>query len=574
MNASSSAVAPRRTISQGWLFQKIRWLILRNAGTQLFGNSRVRFISMILSCLIIWGAIFAGAYWGFGIVAENNVFHASNVMTLVFDTMFFTLGAMLVFSTGLIVYASLFTGAETRFLLTTPARADQIFAVKFQGAVAFSSWAFMILGTPILIAYGITFGVPWHFYALLPVYFLGFTLLPGTLGAVICLLVVNYFPQKRRQALMLILAVSVLAAGYFVYQAVQKAGDATRNRESLKSLFDMFALANSKFSPSHWMSRGLLASARGDAEGALFSMALLWSNGLFLYVIGTYLAKLLYRRGYNRMSEGGFGRRKYRGALLDKIMNFLVGYLHRNTRLLIVKDFRTFRREPAQVGQLGIFAALMILGVLNIRQFLGVDVPLRDRAAVSRLNVFATGLLTCAYLARFVYPLISLEGRKFWILGLLPLKREQLLWGKFAFAVTMTTVIGTLLVGSSDLFLGMPWTAIVVHLFAVVTLALGLSGLCVGMSAWMPNFRESDPSKIVVGFGGTMFTIISLCYLIIMMLVIAAPFHIALFYQGITGDHEMPWWVFIGIPFGVVIALLAVWFPMKIGGRTLARMEF
>ena len=42
----------------------------------------------------------------------------------------------------------------------------------------------------------------------------------------------------------------------------------------------------------------------------------------------------------------------------------------------------------------------------------------------------------CAYLGRFIYPLISLEGRKFWILGLLPLKREQILWGKFAFAVT------------------------------------------------------------------------------------------------------------------------------------------
>ncbi len=184
--------------------------------------------------------------------------------------MFFTLGGMLVFSTGLILYASLFTGAETRFLLTTPAWADQIFAVKFQGAVAFSSWAFMILGTPILIAYGITFGVPWHFYALLPIYFLAFTLLPGTVGAVICLLMVNYFPQKRKQGLILLLAITLLATGYFVYQAITMASDATRNRDSLQKLFDMFALAQSKFSPSHWMSRGLLASARGDLEGRCF----------------------------------------------------------------------------------------------------------------------------------------------------------------------------------------------------------------------------------------------------------------------------------------------------------------
>ena len=298
----------------------------------------------------------------------------------------------------------------------------------------------MILGTPILIAYGITFGVPWHFYALLPIYFLAFTLLPGTVGAVICLLMVNYFPQKRKQGLILLLAITLLATGYFVYQAITMASDATRNRDSLQKLFDMFAGAKQILAESLDVARAIGLSPRRSGR-ALFPLALLWSNGLFLYVIGTFMAQLLYRRGYNRMSEGGSGRRKYRDVWVDKVMDFLVGYLHPSTRLLIVKDFRTFRREPAQVGQLGIFAGLMILGVLNIRQFMGVDVPLRDRAAVSRLNLFATGLLICAYLARFVYPLISLEGRKFWILGLLPLKREQLLWGKFTFAVTMTAVL-------------------------------------------------------------------------------------------------------------------------------------
>ena len=53
---------------------------------------------------------------------------------------------------------------------------------------------------------------------------------------------------------------------------------------------------------------------------------------------------------------------------------------------------------------------------------------------ISLLNFCAVALLLCTYTGRFVYPLLSLEGRKFWILGLLPLDREQLLWGKFVFA--------------------------------------------------------------------------------------------------------------------------------------------
>ena len=50
-------------------------------------------------------------------------------------------------------------------------------------------------------------------------------------------------------------------------------------------------------------------------------------------------------------------------------------------------------------------------------------------------------MLLCAGLSRFIFPLISLEGRKFWILGLTPLSRDQILWGKFAFAV-----VGSLLI--------------------------------------------------------------------------------------------------------------------------------
>ena len=66
-----------------------------------------------------------------------------------------------------ILYGSLFTAAETSFLLSKPVRDDQVFAYKFQGAVAFSSWAFLLLGGPVLIAYGLVCAAPLSFYAFL-----------------------------------------------------------------------------------------------------------------------------------------------------------------------------------------------------------------------------------------------------------------------------------------------------------------------------------------------------------------------------------------------------------------------
>ena len=75
-------------------------------------------------------------------------------MGTVFDLLFAALTMLLIFSTGIIIYSSLFASQESAFLLTTPVPADHVFSYKLQGAIAFSSWGFVLLGSPVLIAYG------------------------------------------------------------------------------------------------------------------------------------------------------------------------------------------------------------------------------------------------------------------------------------------------------------------------------------------------------------------------------------------------------------------------------------
>jgi ABC-2 type transport system permease protein len=562
------------TRSQGMLFQRLRWRVGRNAGMQLFGNSRVRFLTMIACSVVVWIAIFVFAYGGFDLLNQQNI-PPGLIVELLFNAMFVTLGGMLVFSTGLVLYAGLFNGAETRFLLTTPARADHIFTFKLQSAILFSSWAFVILGAPVLIAYGIVFESPWYFYILLPVFLLGYVLLPGAIGAVLCLAIVNFVPQRRKQALALLLVLVLSGIGYWVYRAFIAARDGISDRDQLQSLFDLFTITRGDFSPSDWMARGLMDVSRGRLSEALLPLALIWTNGLMLYVVAAYIAKRMYRRGFNRMATGGDLRRQYGSSRIDRFVDWAVFYLDRSTRILVVKDFRTFRRDPAQIGQVAIFTALMLLAVLNTRQFFQVDIPTAYQHGLSLLNLSATGLLMCAYLGRFVYPLISLEGRKFWILGLLPLKREQLLWGKFAFAVTGAVALAGTIVLLSDLLLGMSAMTIAVHLLTMLLLAFGLSGLSVGLSAWLPNFRETDPSKIVLGFGGTVNMLVGLGYLVIVIALACGPFHAASAADAIASEGAgLPWWGFAGLPVSIAIAIVATIAPMRIGARNLRRIEF
>ena len=565
-------------ISQAAVFRWLRFRLLRNGLRVALESGKIKLFTMLSTSLVVAAFVFGMSWYGIADLFAYKVPAKGLIVGGLFDLMFFTLGVMLVFSTGIILYASLFTAPEARYLLTTPARADKVFATKFQAAVAFSSWAFLILGLPILIAYGIASGVPWYYYPLLPLYLLGFVLLPGSVSALICLGLVRYLPQNRKQALILIGLVLVVLLGVWLVRTglAARQSIASGKRNEVEGLIGQFALVQHPLAPSHWMTNGIMAAARNEPMNAAVPLAMIWSNGLLVYLAAAWVSRRVYRTAFDRIAGSGRGKKVYRPSILDRMMEALVFYLDRPTRILVVKDFRTFRRDPTQWVLLFIFGGLLLLAASNLRQYYRSDLAVMDKYVVSLINVAATSVLLCAGLSRFIYPMISLEGRKFWVLGLMPIRRRQILRGKFVFAATGSVLIAESLILLSDLLLGMPAGATATHAATALAVALGLSGLNVGLGAYMPNFRETDPSKIVVGFGGTMNMVLGLLYLVLIVGVMSAPLHAAGLAHGFHGgiDRPAPGWAYAGVPVGLVLATVAVWLPLRAGGRALDATEF
>jgi ABC-2 type transport system permease protein len=561
---------------QARVFRRLRVRLFRNGLRVAMENGRARLVTMVATSLLVAAFTFGVSMYLFNQLATANIPFRGAIVEALFDLMFFTLGSMLILSTGLILYASLFTSPEARYLLGTPARADRIFATKFQGAVAFSSWGFVVLGIPVFLAFGIVSGVPWYFYALLPFYLLGYVLLPGSFSAAACLLLVRYMPRNRKQFFLIVGLVAVALAGVWGYKVLTglKQSLVSGGRE-LDDLIGRFDVIRSGLAPSHWMTSGVMAAARRDITGALVPLAQVLSNGLVMYLVAAWVARRVYRTAYDRQAGRGSGKKVYGTSWLDRVMGGLVWYLDRRVRVLVVKDFRTFRRDPMQWAVLIIFGLLMVLGASNFRRAYSSGLAVMDQYAISLMNLGGTAILLCAGLSRFVFPLISLEGRKFWILGLTPLSRDQLLWGKFAFAATGSLVIAEGLILTSDALLGLPWEGIALHAAVVAVIAVGLSALNVGLGAYLPTFKETDPSKIVVGFGGTVNMVTGLGFLVAVIGVMAVPFHTAQLTRGAAGGTgSISPWVFAGIPVGLLLGVLAVVLPLRAGARSLRKMEF
>lgn len=559
---------------------KLRLSLLRNAWAVVSATSRARLFAIVVSCGITWASLFVFSMYAFSELKSRFNFPLDGLFQeLLFDVMFFFLSSLLLFSTAILLYGGVFSSQESRFLLTTPLPDDHIFAYKLQDALSFSNWGFLLLGSPILIAYGLNIetGAPWSYFAALPLFFLGFVLIPGSAGAILCLLLANHLPRNFGQLLRLVGVLAALAAFAWVFQTIRSHSHGFHpNRQWFESFINQLAVMRGDLKPNHWVAAGLAAAARGETATATYYLGLVWSNGLLLYVTAVWIGKHLVRRGVERAIAGGsiLGNR-VRSQWLDILVERSLFFLDEPTRLLIVKDFRTFRRDPAQWLQISIFVALLVFYFISMRAFFDREMAGSFKVGISLLTLTATSLLMCAYTGRFIFPLLSLEGRTFWLLGLLPLNRSRLVWGKFAFAACTCFFPCAVLILTCDLVLGISAMLVGLHLATVLLISLGLSGLSVSMGTFMPNFRESDPSKIAIGFGGTLNLVLGFFYILTVICLVALPMHLI---EARPDDIALRpatlVLVYAAAFVGGALALAATFLPLRSAARQLERMEF
>lgn len=549
----------------------------------MFRQARLRLALVALLSGIFWLALFGLFFEAFSFI---NSFH-SEVISLLFNTFFSALMVMMVFSTGILMYGGLYTSDESKLLLTCPLRDEAIYSHKFQEALWFSSWGFILLGSPMLIAYGLVRDAPWSFYAMLLPFMLTFVVIPAALGSILCMLTVAGLPRLRVHAITISLSIVLLGALWLGWSALQSTQAETLTVAWFEETLSRLTLTEQAFLPSWWLSSGILdAALRGETAAqtrastleALKFLGLLTANALLVNLIATWVARLTYRVGYSHL-QSEVPQRKQRALLwFDELLAHSGSRWGSPLRLLLVKDLQIFRRDATQWSQFLIFFGLLALYFFNLQSFTYTHAY---ASIISYLNLAVIGLILSTFTTRFVFPSISLEGRRFWILGLLPVDRDHIVWSKFLFAFCggLPPCLG--LVVLSDLMLGMSGTTLVIHLVCCTMLCSGLSGIAVGLGARMPDLRESSPARIASGFGGTLSLVVSALFIIAVVLLVALPNHLNLMRRALGVMPERDLYGFISSQAGifsslamvVAIGLAATFVPMFLGVRAFRRFE-
>jgi len=556
------------------------WARLRIARNNLGGlrrESRLKVAFVALGTVLLWLGIYQFSRLGFGLfeVFGSELLGAGQlrlgdlIMARLLAVFALTLFVLLTFSNMVVAYQTFYRAREVAYLVQSPVPTKSLFLGRFFECLSMSSWASAFLGSPVLLAYGLESGAPPVFYLSLVLFFLPFVTIPAALGTMITMLLVRLLAGRRRGPWFVFGGFSAVAL--FIYFRRKLALPDLASSTDMQALVDAMGRIQSPFLPSFWVSRGILSAAVGDLGESFFYLLLLIANALLLVWLATLLAEKVFYDGWTELL---FGEEAARPAspgqgVLGRLEG-LLAFLGEPTRSLVVKDIRLFWRDPAQWGQFVLFFGIMALYVANLRP------PMAARgmwgAWGTLLNFGASMLVLASLTTRFVFPLISLEGRRFWILGLAPLTRRRLVWQKFWLSVVTTAVFTVGLALLSALRLRLDATAFILSLAGVAATTIALSGLAVGLGSLYPNFQEDNPARVVSGMGGTLNFILSLVYIVLVLTAQAVVLLWARF-EPYVGSQAFSW-VVSGVSLWILLlTVLTCLLPMRLGLRHLESAE-
>ena len=278
-----------------------------------------------------------------------------------------------------------------------------------------SSWMVLLFCVPIYLAFAVTSPAPGHFLAAVGLTLLPLIVVACSTGSILTSLLMASFPAKRVREMLLLLGVFFVILVVFLIRMQQP--EKLLNPSSIYDVSDFFATFRTPASPllpSSWMTE-LLVAGRRATPLPWMPLALLWSSAAASVVIGCWLARGLYWRGYSRAQES-------RPAtistlpIVDRLFDLATRPFELRFRSLLLKDLRTFARDTTQWSQLLLLLALVVVYLYNFSvlpsNFTFAQFYLQN--LFSFLNLGLAGFVLSAVAVRFVFTSVSAEGRSFW----------------------------------------------------------------------------------------------------------------------------------------------------------------
>jgi ABC-2 type transport system permease protein len=477
----------------------------------------------------VFAALFFAASW---VTWQLNGYEelGDYLLRLGLSWIFMTFLAFLTFSGIVTALSTFFLSDDLRLLLTAPIAARRLFYARFARTVAQSSWMVVVFIAPVLLGVGVVRCAPATFYITSVLTILPFAIIPVAVGTASTLLLVNVFPARRARELLMLMG--FLFVGSVVILLRMLRPEQLMRAESLPDLTGFFSTLQSPATPllpSFWAGELVFASLKGGWD--LMHAGAIWSTALVCCVGLRVADERWHFSGYSRSQEAPKARfAHFRG--IDPIARILP--LSPVRRQLLIKDVKIFLRDVSQWSQLLLLLAMVLIYLYNFRVLDLGRIPYMSgfiKNIYALVNLGMAGFVLATVAVRFVFPMVSAEGRAFWLIRNSPVEMHDFLWSKFwTGLIPVLLLTETLTVAANELLDVDPFLKSVA-VVAILFLSFALVGLATGFGARYPRFTADNPSDVSGSYGGVAFMVVAVLLVIAIIALVGWPSMTYLYYH-------------------------------------------
>ena len=519
----------------------------------------------------VCAALFEASFWLTGHL-EDYAELGDFLLRMGLSWLFLTFLSFLAFSGVVTALSTFFLADDLRLLLVAPVASRRLFHARFLRTVVQASWMVAIFLVPVLLGIGRAKCAGPAFYATALLTVIPFLVIPVAAGTAVTLVLVNTFPARRARDILMLMGLLFGASLVVVLRFIRP--EQLLRVESLPDLTDFFATLQSPITPmlpSFWAGETLFVSLQGGRD--LLHAAALWTTALGSVVLLRASSERWHFAGYSRSQEAP-KIRFTRFRSLDVVARMLP--VSQVKRQLLIKDLKIFLRDVGQWSQLLLLLALVLLYLYNFRVLDLSRIPYMSgflKNIYAFVNLGMAGFVMATVAVRFAFPAVSAEGASFWIVRTSPITLRDFLWSKFWIAFVPVLLLTELLTITANGFLGVDPFLKVTSAVAIVVMTFALVGLAVGLGARYPRFG-ADPSQVAGSYGGVMFMMQAVMFVIVMLILIGWPASVYLLQNQRGRPISASQLALMTICFGGAVTLgITVWIgSMRSGVRALLAM--
>lgn len=474
-------------------------------------------LSIVVGGLVMWG-LYQFSVGAFRTLAGLPILTSLIVPRMVIITCVGFL-FLLLFSNVSTAMSSLYSSRDNTLLLASPIRKSAFFLSRLTLFSVSSSWTFVLFFAPISLACAEAFSLGVRFLLVSGVIALSLIVICGALASVIAAVVMSIFPPRVVKEIAVVIFSAVM-----IWVAIHggRWSDELASNDGLSlglSLLFGFDLWETPIFPAYSAAQAILSlSGISDAPVAPYIL-LLAASAVGSLALSYLVFDLTFWRGWNLTFLNEPPSQNLRSSRAEKFLSFVFPN-KKQFRAFLLKDYRMFFRDTTQTLQMLAILFLAMLYLYNFKALRSVSEFSAEgyswwQALLLVANVGLSGCIVSAICARFVFPVVSVEGMAFSLVRAAPIDLRNFLHYKLIICLIPLCLVSLLLATSGALAVQAPLLGVAMVSFVTLMVTIGSVGLAVGVGANYARFDWESTQQIVSSLGSLLYMLLALGLLLV-----------------------------------------------------------